>query len=130
MKDDEKGISYVCRYRLMDMFQKYLRNKRLIELDKKIAKVYLKIYQGDYSSDDDWSEWDKKFGKYRYYDWREARAAIMIEMLAFLYCIDPLIEERETRLYQEHIQVVSKVDQSSENNCFIITVEPLKSSKK
>jgi hypothetical protein len=50
----------------MDMLQKYLRKKRLIELDKKIAKTYLRIYRGDYSSDDDWSEWDKKFGKYRY----------------------------------------------------------------
>jgi hypothetical protein len=63
---DSEGISYVCRYRLMDMLQKYLRKKRLIELDKKIAKTYLRIYRGDYSSDDDWSEWDKKFGKYRY----------------------------------------------------------------
>ena len=66
MEEEEKGISYVCRYRLMDMFQRYLRKQRLIALDKKIAKAYLRIYQGDYSSDDDWSEWDKKFGKYRY----------------------------------------------------------------
>ena len=55
--------------------------------------------------------------------------AIMIEMLAFLYCVDPLIEKSETSLYQEHIQVVSEVDQSEED-CFIITIEPLKNSKK
>jgi hypothetical protein len=55
--------------------------------------------------------------------------AIMIEMLAFLYCVDPLIEQRETSLYQEHIQVVSEVDQS-DKDCFIITIEPLKNSKK
>jgi len=62
-----KGISYVCRYRLMDMLKKYFRRKRLIELDKKIAKAYLKIYQGDYSEDDDdWSEWDKRYGKYKW----------------------------------------------------------------
>mgnify|MGYP003110560785 CR=1 FL=1 len=61
------GISYVCRYRLMHMFRRYLRKKRLIALDKKIAEASLRIYRGDYSvDDDDWSAWDNKYGKYKW----------------------------------------------------------------
>ena len=62
----ESGISYVCRYRLMNMFRRYLRKQRLIALDKKIAEASLRIYLGDYSSDDDWNEWDNKYGIYKW----------------------------------------------------------------
>jgi len=61
-----EGISYVCRYRLMHMLRKYFRRKRLIELDKKIAKVYLAIYQGDYSGDDSWDGWHRRYGIYKW----------------------------------------------------------------
>ena len=49
------------------MFRRYLRKKRLIALDKKIAEASLRIYRGDYSvDDDDWSAWDNKYGKYKW----------------------------------------------------------------
>ncbi len=61
-----KGISYVCRYRLMAMVKKYFMRQRRIKLDKKIAEAYLRIYKGDYSTDDDWVEWHNKYGKYKW----------------------------------------------------------------
>ena len=65
-KKNEGGISYVCRYRLMSMLKKCIRRKRLMELDKKIAKAYLKIYQGDFSGEDEYHEWHERFGCYRF----------------------------------------------------------------
>ena len=37
-----------------------------MELDKKIAAAYLKIYRGDFSPDDDDDhEWHERFGMYK-----------------------------------------------------------------
>jgi hypothetical protein len=48
------------------MLKKCIRRKRLMELDKKIAKAYLKIYQGDFSGEDEYHEWHERFGCYRF----------------------------------------------------------------
>jgi hypothetical protein len=59
--------AYVCRYRLMDMFRRYLRKQRVAALNKKIAETTQRIYRGEYSVDDDyWSEWDNRYGKYKW----------------------------------------------------------------
>tara|TARA_R100001082_G_scaffold94537_1_gene61509 strand:+ start:786 stop:989 length:204 start_codon:yes stop_codon:yes gene_type:complete len=53
------GISYVCRYRLMKMVKDYFRKQKLKELEERITK---RIYYGE----DDYSQWHKRNGLYKY----------------------------------------------------------------